>query len=191
MTLAVFAATFYTFRVSYCICTFITLPVQGSWKDPVTTEADSLTSLMVSSYKKHPPEQGQATILSLWSKSWRGYMTFPRSEDNPWREASCISRTPSFPSPPAGLSPSCSRQQGENWVLQALFLKMTHFLSVFIMWRRRWLRNCSSINKSWVVHKGWATKGQWVFSVLYKQLALYLPTTSWLEPLQHLPDYLR
>lgn len=118
-------------------------------------------------------------------------MTFPRSDDKIWREGSCISHSLSLPSLPTGLSSSCSRLQGENWVLQAVFLKMTHFHSVFVLWRRRWLRNCSSINKSWAAHKGWATKGQWVFSVLCKQLVLYLPTTSWLEPLQHLPDYLR
>lgn len=36
---------------------------------------------------------------------------------------------------------------------------MTHFLSVFITWQRRWLRNSSSINKSCIVHQGWAAKG--------------------------------
>lgn len=56
LTLAVSAVTFYTYRVSYCISTFIALPIPGLWKDPVTTEADSLTSLTVSLYKKHPSE---------------------------------------------------------------------------------------------------------------------------------------
>lgn len=52
--LSVFASTFYIFPASYYICAFITLPAQGSWKDPVSTEANSLTALTLSSCKKTP-----------------------------------------------------------------------------------------------------------------------------------------
>lgn len=174
MTLAVVAATFYTFSQILRLH-FYRSPCTRLLKGPCyhrSRQSHIFNSVIL---EKTPREQGQATVLILWSKSWRGHVTFPRSDDNPWREAGCISRSPSLPSPPAGLSPSCSRQQGENGVLQALLLGMTHFLSVFIMWRRRWLRNCSSINKSWLFARGELQKDSESFQLCTSSLRYTSP----------------
>lgn len=84
MTLAVFAATFYTFRVIIASELLSLSLSKALFQDPAATEANRLTSLMVSSYKKTTlpskakppflvhslnlevamwPSQGQTTIL--------------------------------------------------------------------------------------------------------------------------------